>query len=251
MDTTSTNPFSADLAQARAEWTAAQASLKTACDTYCNGASVRLAEILAAQEKIRPKIAAADRDQADAEDAFKSKFEAEGFEKTPAVQKTLNQRNDAMMVADELRAAAARLDGEHDLIYTQVSSEVTAYQSAYQGASMAYCHMRTLEILEKHGPPLLEAMALMSHVPNIMGGLEIQMGNGRLIPDAKAYEMRRDAVLQKLRSCVDRGHLPAVHLDLILGPLELGPMSGREPLTPAAIVRLRHSIEKRKQAATA
>ena len=221
-----TNPFSTGLVQARTDWTNAQASLKAQRDTYLNGASVRLSQITTAQELLSQKIGIAEADKAAAESTFKQAFEAAGFEKTATVQSMLNQRNDAMLVSDELHIAANRLAKEYEPLYLQADQEAQAYQAAHTTAFIAYSRMHALEILEKHGPAILDAMSMMTNVPRT--GLELPSP----YVDDETKEARRRVVWELLELHAKDIHTPSENLIPVIGALELGPLAGKNLLTP-------------------
>lgn len=248
-DTHTTNPFSADLAEARANWATAQAQLKATRKAYKAGASVRLAEILAAQETLRQKTAAANTAKADAEAEFKRAFEAAGFEKTPAVQKALNQRNDEMAVAEELQAALARLGTEYEPVFMQATEEAGAYKQAHTNACHAYGRMHAFEVLEKHGPPLIEAMAMLAHVPTTKPGIEIEGGPGAFT-DVTAGQWitkeRKRVLLEELEKHASIVQASRDSFEPIIGALELGPLAGRlQQMSPAKIHAWR--VERAKE----
>lgn len=237
MNDTATTPFSADLAKARTTWTAAQSSLKTYRDAYQAGASARLAEILAARDTLRQKTAAAETAKTDAEAEFKRAFEAAGFEKTPTVQKALDQRNDAMAVAEELQAAQKRLTAEYEPLYVQANDEARSYMNAHATACQAYARMNAFEVLEKHGPPMIEAMAMLAHVPTTKPGVEIEGGPGAFTDPTRDQSITRErkrVLLEELEKHASTATVPLDSLEPIVGALDLGPLTGQiRTMSPA------------------
>lgn len=226
MDEATINPFSDDLAQARADWSAAQASLKTYREAYLTGASARLAEILAAHDTLRQKVAAAETAKTEAEAEFKRAFEAAGFERTPVVQKMLNQRNDAMAVSEELQAASGRLEQEREPIYLCADQEAQAYKGAHTAAFIAYSRMRAFEILEKCGPSLMEALALMANVPR--EGVD----SGGAYADEFTKKSRRRFLLEQLEMRAKDVDISPASLVPVIGDLQLGPLAGKALMSP-------------------
>lgn len=211
--TDTTNPFTPDAKQARDDWKAKQASLKASRDAYQSGASKRLAVIHASVAKIGRalKDEAASQDLADA--GFRRAYEEAGFQKTPAVQQMLNKRNDAIAISEALAATTARLKEEHGPLFVQANQEAAAYSDAHGRAISAYNQMCALEALEKHGPPILEAIAMLR-----------SMGwGGNLIDELRT------------KAAITTDDLPRVSHDSIVGPLDLGPLAGVRRLSPVEV----------------
>lgn len=241
------NPFTQVAADAHAQWKAAQASLKAAHDAFSGGAVVRLSEILNNQEALRTKLQASNQEREQAEAEFKAAFEAAGFEKTAAIQKILNKKNDAIAICEELQSAIGQMQTEHQPIYIRANQEAEEYSYAYKAAFNAYCVMSAMAQLEKHGAPLVDALALLQLVPNKQSGLEPDIGpNLSYSPstDRQVLDARMNRLLDKLTS--EASATPAKTQDVhdAIGTLNLGPLTGHKFLTPGALHMLKNQASK-------
>lgn len=203
-----TNPFTSIATQARADWTAKQKTLKQCRDAYQNGASKRLAEIHTSAGKIGRKLKAEAEAKDKADAGFRSAYEAAGFEKTPAVQQLLNQRNDAIAISEALEVTTARLKDEHAPLFVQANQDASPYVNAHAQAYAAYSRMCAFEVLERLGPPILDAIDML-----------------------KSLGWDGD-LLNELKDKVQKTNTPQASLDPIVGVLDLGPLSGMKLLSP-------------------
>lgn len=238
------NPFTQDATDAHSSWEAAQAQLKAARDAFNTGAVVRLKEILSRKNALQSKLSASqlERDQAEAD--FKIAFESAGFEKTAAVQKILNNKNDAIAICAELQAAIGHMQAEHQPVYLQAESEAQRYDDAYGSAFNAYCRMRALAKLEKHGPSLVEAMALLKLVPSSTPGDESSFGpNFGISPafDKDILTARMSHILGLLQKHAMAASVDRQDITDAVGVLDIEPIDRRNYTTPAQRHLLRHN----------
>lgn len=229
------NPFTAAAADAHANWKAAQAELKAAHEAFNTGAVIRLKEILSNQGSLHTKLKASQLECTQAEAEFKTAFEAAGFEKNAAVQKILNKKNDALAICEELQNAIGQMQEEHKSIYVQANQEAKRYSDEYQSAFNAFCLMSAMAQLEKHGPPLVDALALVMLVPNRTSGLESDIGPNlgySRSMDQQVFDARMGRLIGKLQSEAWTASAKTQDITDAIGVLDLGPLTGHKFLTP-------------------
>ena len=213
-----------DAAQvAQSDWETANARLETTRSAFNNGAVIRLKDIQgkqsALQEKLRECIA--DQNHVDAE--FKAAFEAAGFEKTPAVQKILNKKSDAMSIHGALEAAIKRLSDEHKPVLLQATEEARVYDAAYRAAFHSYGRMRAMTLLVEHGQAMVDALGFALRVETLKPGIE--SGNGRSLGysdsmDKWVKQGRMDAVLEALKNQALAAPDPTSKIIEVIGTLD-------------------------------
>ena len=239
------NPFAQAAIDARSNWEMAQAQLKAARDAFNTGAVVRLKEILNKKDVLQTKLSTSKLECEQAEVDFKAAFESAGFEKTATVQKILNKKNDAIAVCEELQAAIGYMQDEHRPIYLQADSEAQFYERAYKAAFNTYCMMRSSALLEKHGPPLIEAIALLRLVPTEGSVHESHVGpNLGYSPmmDSFVLDARVNRILGPLRAQAMAAPVKMEDIVDAVGVLDIAPVDGRKYITPAERHLLSHNV---------
>ncbi|MEF9964990.1 MAG: hypothetical protein RR779_11515 [Comamonas sp.] len=249
---TPANAFTQEAEEAKSTWMAAQARLKAAREAFNTGAVVRLKEIFSNQGSLKAKLEAAHLEREKAEGDFKSTFEAAGFEKTAAVQKILNKKNDAIAICEELESAIASTNAEcaeHQPLFMQASIEAATYQAAHRSAFSAGARFHAFALLEKHGPALADALALIRNVRSGNPAIEVDIGPSlgfSPTTDRITLESRMGVLLSLLRSkSMEAPSDITQPISDAIGTLDLGPMQGCKPQTPAERHKLKLAAENR------
>ncbi|WP_395024597.1 hypothetical protein [Comamonas odontotermitis] len=249
---TPANAFTQEAEEAKATWLDAQARLRAAREAFNTGAVVRLKEIFSNQDSLKAKLEAARLEREKAESEFKSAFEAAGFEKTAAVQKILNKKNDAIAICEELESAIASMKAEcaeHQPLFMQASIEAETYQAAHGSAFSAGARFHAFALLEKHGPAMADALALICNVRSGNAAVEADIGPSLGFSPETAritLESRMSVLLSLLRSkSMEAPSGITQPIADAIGTLDLGPMNGRKLLTPADHHKLRFVAENR------
>ncbi len=157
--------IAADLTQAEATYREALQKLDAARSTYLDGAGKAYRAQLAAQDTLRQKI---DRHAADAEQAealFKELFAKAGYVRSKEVKAALFDKNDALSMADELRAALQDMEASSIEGRYEASEVARKFHSAFYSAYAAYAKREAYAALQTHGQALADVIALVSHVP--------------------------------------------------------------------------------------
>lgn len=232
-----------DAAQAaRVDWDAANKRLQTARNAFKNGAVICLKDIQNKQTALKEKLSAAiaDRHQVDAE--FKAAFEAAGFEKTPAIQKILNRKSDAISIYEALDVALNRLNEEHKPVLVQAASEAHDYDSAYRAAFDAYGRMRAMSILQEHGQAMVDALAFLLRVRSLQPGVEADIGPSLGFTssiDNFVKEGRMAVLFDMLKEQAMSAPNPADKIIDAVGICETAPIGRNDFLSPAMLHRIR------------
>ena len=241
--TSAANPFTEAASEANASWKTAQAALKQAREAFNTGAVVRLKEILGSQSTLQTKLHAAMQERDQHADEFKSAFESAGFEKNAAVQKILNKKNDAIAICEELEGAIGHMKSEHQPAFIQANLEAETYKLAHSRAFDAYGRFYALAILEKHGPPLAEALALLRSVNSGNPVFETNLGPNENYSQ-QAFDTLMSARMQVLLGKLTKQAMATPsNSELItdaVGTLDIAPLNPRNLLTPGQHHMLKH-----------
>ena len=246
---TPSNLFDCAIQKTRAEWDIAFAQLKTARDAFNTGAVVRLREILQGKSTLEAKLQAASEEFAQLDNEFKTAFEATGFEKTAVVQKILNKKNDATAITEVLQSAVDSLSKEQQSVYLQANDEARAYDQAHRSAFDAYGRMQAFAVLEEHGQPIADALALLLRVRCDTPGVEADLG------PSLGYASRSDNFVKDGRMAVLINLLkekamsasdPADTINSAIGAFDISPIRRDSFLGPAVRHRMRVEAEKRR-----
>lgn len=220
----------------------ALAELARARTAYGNDAAPRFAQAKAEQELLGRKIHAAEDEAAAAAEAFQAAFSAAGFERDDATRAQLNRKNDALAMAEAMRAALATGAQELQALAADASGQARDYVAAYEQAYIAHAQAEGYKALQEAGEQLARAMALAAHAPCRSSAHEDSLGR-----PASSDAMRREMVAARWAFILDGlkamaeglpeyGERPQVQA---LGVLDLGALTAQDVLTPAQIHRMR------------
>ncbi|MEG1282531.1 MAG: hypothetical protein RSD57_19015 [Comamonas sp.] len=102
--------------------------------------------------------------------------------------------------------------------------------------------MSAMAQLEKHGPPLVDALALLKLVPNKQSGLEPDIGpNLGYSPsmDRQVLDARMNRLLGHLKTEASTATANRQDVTEAVGTLDLGLLSGHKFLTPGQLHMLK------------
>lgn len=78
---------------------------------------------------------------------FKAEFEAANYERTSAVKKTLNRKNDALSMVEELTEAMQKVERQIPLLRMEGGPEARHLRHAHSAIKKAYAKLRMLEAI--------------------------------------------------------------------------------------------------------
>jgi len=227
---------------AQTELHEALAALASARTDYENGVGHQLGQAKAAQEALAAKIEAAQAEADAAAAAFDDAFKAAGFEANDTTRAALDRKNDALAMADVMKAAHAKGAKEMQEHAAQASTQARRYAAAYERAYIAHAQAEGYKALQEAGPQIARAMALAAHAPCRDSAQEDSLGRpaptqairNELVAARWAFILNAlKALAQEQPEFEARPHVEA------LGVLDVGALTARDVMTPAQIQVMR------------
>ena len=230
------------LAHAQVTFNEALIALEEARKVYEKGSGKAYAALLEHQENLRAKITSNEAAAEVATAEFKRLLAIANYEKTKAVKDVLFHGNDALAIAEELRAVLSESQKAALNLKLTASREARTYATVYGYAYTAYARLEIYRVLAECEEPLARAIALVCHV-SVAHEHNLELTRGDLMTHRldflcttlKEMALARPEAAQK--PCIPE-----------LGTLDLGPFADRKFVSPVDVFKQRHALEAAAQA---